>query len=408
MALFYVHLKMAWRAKMRGHQESPSALFYVIDVEARIRSDHPLRPVKQAVDRILTQMRDRFEAAYSAVGRPSIPPERLLKALLLMALYSVRSERQLVERIDTDLLFRWFLGMSPEEVVFDATSFTHNRPRLEEHGLTKAFFDAVLTQALTANLCSEHFSVDGTLIESYASVKSFRPKTAAAESSPKDKDPKDGAGTNDSNSFKPRNAEVDFHGEKRTNETHESRTDPEARLYRKGAGQGAKLAHMAHVLSENRNGLIIGITASEANGTAERTAALDLIDEAQERHKVKPKTVGTDKGYDSGEFYQELENRKIEPHGAMTSTPPCDPDKARPANRAKVEARHRMRERLPSDGYRLSQKCRKKVEECFGWLKTIAGLGRNRVIGRWKLQQLLEIGAAAYNLLRLRKLQPAA
>lgn len=399
---------------MRGRQESPSALFYVIDVEERIRPDHPLRAVKEAVGRILAQMHERFAAAYSRVGRPSIPPERLLKALLLMALYSVRSERQLVERIDTDLLFRWFLGMSPEESAFDATSFTHNRPRLEEHGLTKVFFDAVLAEALTANLCSEHFSVDGSLIESYASMKSFQPKqTVAAGDSSKDQNTPDnsasgGAGASDSNCFKPRNAEVDFHGQKRTNQTHQSRTDPEAKLYRKGKGQEAKLGHMAHVLSENRNGLIIGITATEANGTAERTAALDLIDEAQERHGVKPKTVGADKGYDSGEFFEELEKRKIEPHGAMTSTPPRDPEKAPAKDRTKVAARQRMRERQTSEGYRLSQKCRKKVEECFGWLKTIAGLGRSRVVGRWKLQQLLDLGAAAFNLLRLRKLKAAS
>ena len=423
---------------MRGRQESPSALFYVIDVEARIRPDHPLRAVKQAVDRILAQMHERFAAAYSRVGRPSIPPERLLKALLLMALYSIRSERQLVERIDTDLLFRWFLEMSPDELTFDATSFTHNRPRLEEHGLTKAFFDAVLSQALTANLCSEHFSVDGTLIESHASMKSFQPKKATemAADSTKDKNSPDndssgGAGTSDgntedsskdvkatdnsskdaagpsgsSNCFKPRNAEVDFHGQKRTNQTHESRTDLEAKLYRKSKGQESKLAHMAHVLSENRHGLIIGIMASEANGTAERTAALDLIDELQERHQVKPKTVGADKGYDSGEFFEELEKRQIEPHGAMTSTPPRDPEKAPAKDRARVQARQRMLERLSSEGYRLSQKSRKKVEECFGWLKTIAGLGRSRVVGRWKLQQLLDLGAAAFNLLRMRKLK---
>ena len=387
---------------MRGRQDSPTALFYVIDVEARVRADHPLRGVKQAVDRILAGMHDDFAKAYSRIGRPSIPPERLLKALLLMALYSLRSERQLVERIDTDLLFRWFLDMSPEEPIFDATSFTHNRPRLEEHGLTTIFFDKVLAEALTANLCSEHFSVDGTLIESYASMKSFQPKTSDSKD-----DDKKGPPHSDANSFKPRDPEVDFHGQKRTNETHASRTDPQAKLYRKGRGKEAKLGHMAHVLSENRNGLIINITVSEASGTAERSAALDMIDATEERHDFKPKTVGMDKGYDSGEFFKELEDRGVEPHGAMTSTPPAETDKVGAERREKIAARHRMKERQSSDGYRLSQKCRKKVEECFGWLKTIAGLGRSRVVGLWKFQQLLEIGAAGYNLLRMRKLKPA-
>jgi transposase len=393
---------------MRGRQDSPIQLFYVIDVEARIRADHPLRAVKQAVDRILAGMHHDFAKAYSRIGRPSIPPERLLKALLLMALYSLRSERQLVERINTDLLFRWFLDMSPEEPAFDATSFTHNRPRLEEHGLTTIFFDKVLNEALTANLCSEHFSVDGTLIESFASMKSFQPRPSDNKDTtgPQDDDKKDPP-QSDANCFKPRNPEVDFHGQKRTNETHASPTDPEAKLYRKGPGKEAKLGHMAHVLSENRNGLIINITVSEASGTAERTAALDMIDAAEERHDFKPKTVGMDKGYDSGELFKELEDRDIEPHGAMTSTPPGDPDKVRDERREKVEARRRMKERQTSEGYRLSQKCRKKVEECFGWLKTIAGLGRSRVVGLWKIRQLMEIGAAAFNLVRMRKLKPA-
>lgn len=404
---------------MRGRQESSAALFYVIDVEARIRTDHPLRALKQAVDRILASMHEDFAKAYSRLGRPSIPPERLLKALLLMAVYSLRSERQLVERIDTDLLFRWFLDMSPEETTFDATSFTHNRPRLETHGLTTIFFDKVLGEALTANLCSEHFSVDGTLIESYASMKSFQPKKPAdadgdassadassADASPKDDD-KEGQAKSDANRFKPRNPDVDFHGQKRTNQTHESRTDPEAKLYRKGKGQESKLGHMAHVLNENRHGIIINVTVSEASGTAERTAALDMIDDTKKRHGFKPKTVGMDKGYDAGEFFKELEDRDVEPHGAMTSATPRDPEKVRPVEREKVAARQRMKERQSGEGYRLSQKCRKKVEECFGWLKTIAGLGRSRVVGLWKFQQLLEIGAAAYNLLRMRKLKAA-
>lgn len=380
---------------MRGQADDQGVLFHVFDVEDRIRKDHPLRDIKKRVDAILDSLSPRFAQAYSRTGRPSVPPERLLKALLLMALYSVRSERQLCERIDTDLLFRWFLDLQPSEDAFDATTFTHNRKRLEEHDLTRSFFAAVVSEALTAGLCSEHFSVDGTLIQSFAAAKSFQPKASS------DEEPRDG------NGFQPRNAEVDFHGQKRSNETHESRTDPEAKLYRKGRGKEAKLAHMGHTLSENRHGLIVEITVTEANGTAERAAAMTMLDELKATHAVQPKTLGADKGFDCGEFFQELEERQIEPHVPLVKEP-CDPEtvvheKRKPG----VAARHRMKVRMASEGYRLSQKCRKKIEEGFGWLKEIAGLGRSRVAGRWKLKQLLEIGAAAYNLVRLRKLAPA-
>jgi transposase len=397
---------------MRGQADDQLPLFHLFSVEDRIRPDHPLRDIKRRVDRILAGMSLQFAKAYSTVGRPSVPPERLLKALLIMALYSIRSERQLCERIDTDLLFRWFLDMQPSDDAFDATTFTHNRPRLDEHDLTQTFFDAVVREALTASLCSEHFSVDGTMIESFASAKSFQPiPTAPPEqsssdsgSSPSDKGPPSA----DGNGFKPRNAEVDFHGQKRTNATHKSRTDPEAKLHRKGKGKESKLSHMGHVISENRNGLIVGIVATEASGTAEREAALDLIDGAKTRHGVKPKTLGMDKGYDSGEFFRDVESRGIEPHGPLVKNP-RDPETVRNAQeRLGVEARQRMKARQTTgEGYRLSQKCRKKVEECFGWLKTIAGLARSRTVGRWKLQQMLEIGAAAFNLVRLRKLKPA-
>ena len=281
-------------------------------------------------------------------------------------------------------------------------------------------------EAFAASLCSEHFSVDGTMIESFASAKSFQPiPTAPPEQSSSDsgstpdvKGPPTAVDTGaspsdssespkDGNGFKPRNAEVDFHGQKRTNATHASRTDPEAKLHRKGKGKEAKLSHMGHVLNENRNGLIVGIAATEASGTAERAAALDLLDGAKTRHGLKPKTVGVDKGYDSGEFFRAVESRGIEPHGPLVKDP-RDPATVRNAEeRLGVEARQRMKARQSGEGYRLSQKCRKKVEECFGWLKTIAGLGRSRTVGRWKLQQMLEIGAAAFNLVRLRKLKPA-
>jgi transposase len=380
---------------MRGRAGDQDLLFYTINVESRIRPDHPLRSLKRIVDTILKDLSPLFAAAYSQTGRPSVPPERLLKALLLMALYSIRSERQLVERIDTDLLFRWFLDMSPDDDVFDATAFTHNRPRLDKQGLTAAFFDAVLVKAVQAGLCSdEHFSVDGSLIESYASIKSFRPLEEENQRN------------DDANSFKPRNAEVDFHGEKRTNDTHASRTDPEANLYRKGRGKEAKLAHLGHALTENRHGLVLGVTTTEANGKAECQAALCLLDRLKSRHGLSPQTIGADKGYDSGPFYLELEQRGIEPHCAMLRQPDPDPRHIRPFRRDKVAARTRMRERLESVGYQISQRCRKKIEEYFGWMKTVAGLGRSRWVGRWKLQQQLELTAAAYNLVRMRKLLP--
>lgn len=390
---------------MRGRRDPQPSLFYAIDVEGRIRSDHPLRPIKAAVDRILAGLSDRFDAAYSDTGRPGVPPERLIKALLLMALYSVRSERQLVERVDTDLLFRWFLDMTPEEPAFDATAFSHNRPRLDAHGLTAAFFRAVLSEALAAGLCSEHFSVDGTLIESHASLKSVRPleEPGAREGPP----PPAGGPPADGNGFKPRNPDVDFRGERRTNDTHRSTTDPEARLYRKSPGQETKLRHLGHALGENRHGLIVGVTVTEANGTAERAAAVDLVDAFRALTGRDPTTVGLDKGYDSGELFLDLETRGVEPHGALTK-PPKSEAAALPKERDKVAARHRMAARARGVGYRLSQKCRKKLEEGFGWLKEVAGLARSRVVGRWKIQQLWEVGAAAYNLVRMRRLLATA
>jgi transposase len=437
---------------MRGRVDEQPPLFHVFNVEERIRPDHPLRDIKRRVDAILDSMSPQFAAAYSQIGRPGVPPERLLKALLLMALYSVRSERQLCDRLATDLLFRWFIDLQPSEEAFDPTTFTHNRQRLDDHTLTGTFFDAVVGEAVAAGLCSEHFSVDGTLIESFASAKSFRPlnpeaaqapeaaETAEAvevaeapeeaeaaqgpeapeagpgkfgglsdngsSATPADPRPTGAGGTGDANGFKPRNPEVDFHGQKRTNATHRSRTDPESRLYRKGRGKEAKLSHMGHALGENRHGLIVGVTVTEASGTAERTAALDLVDRAKATHRIEPKTLGTDKGYDDGEFLQSLEARGIEPHVPVIGDP-REPEKVRRQDRPKAGARRRMKDRLQTEGYRLSQKCRKKIEEVFGWLKGIAGLGRSRVVGRWKLRQLYEIGAAAYNLVRLRTLKPA-
>lgn len=387
---------------MRGKLPAQPMMFFAIDVESRIRPDHPLRPVKRMVDEELARMSGAFDAAYCRDnGRPSIPPERLLKALLLQCLYSIRSETQLVERIDTDLLFRWFLDMDPAQEVFDQTSFTHNRPRMERHGLIARFFNGVVRRAIDAGLASdEHFSVDGTLIESHASIKSFKPRQDQ-----QDQNQNDDRG--DNNSFKPRNPLVNFHGQKRSNATHASTTDPEARLYRKSDGQAARLYHMGHALTENRHGLVMAVRLTGATGDAEPAAAVAMLDELRLVQGLGAGTLGSDKGYDSGPYLLELEARGVEPHTAMRSGP-IGGVKGTGAlhrkNRPGVEARRRMRRRQRLKRYRLSQRCRKKAEEAFGWIKTVAGLVRTRLVGQWKIAQQMHLAAAAYNLVRMRKL----
>lgn len=373
-------------------------MFYAINLEDRIRPDHPLRPIKAAVDAILAELGPLFDRAYSTIGRPGVPPETLLKALVLQCLYSIRSERQLAERLDTDLLFRWFCGLDPAEDIFDATAFTHNRPRLDAHGITGAFFDAVARRAIDAGLTSDdHFSVDGTLIESYASIKSFRPI-----------EPENEDDSSDHNGFKPRNNEANFHGKKRSNATHRSTTDPEARLYRKSNGQEAKLGHLAHAISENRNGLVMAVTVTEANGRAECAAAIEMIDALLAR-SVHPGTLGADRGYDSGPWMIALEERGVTPHAAMRSGRVGGAKRTSGRlrkNRPLIAARQRMQERTHDEAYAVSQRTRKKVEEVFGWCKTIAGLSRSHHAGRWKLRQQVELAAATYNLVRMRKLLP--
>jgi len=388
---------------MRGKPDSLPPMFFAISVEDRIRRDHPLRPIKRMVDEALSKMGGAFDAAYSDNGRPSVPPEWLLKALLLQCLYSVRGETQLIERIDTDLLFRWFLGMDPAEPVFDQTVFTHNRPRLEANGIVALFFDGVVRRAINAGLCGdEHFSVDGTLIESHASIKSFKHKDGSDDTR---SGGAPGGGT--SGGFKSRNAEVDFHGQKRSNATHVSTTDPEALLYKKGDGQAARLYHTGHALTENRHGLVMSVTVSASTGDAEPAAALEMVDAVRRNLGVGVKTLGSDKGYDSGPYMMELEERGVDPHTAMrsgvvggaksTSRRLCK-------NRPAIGARERMAERIGSEGYRISQRCRKKIEEAFGWIKTVAGLARTRLVGRWKILRQMQLAAAAYNLVRIRKL----
>ncbi|MCL4211963.1 MAG: IS5 family transposase [Phycisphaeraceae bacterium] len=378
---------------MRGTPERQVPIFHTFNVEDLIEPDHPLRAIKRMVDRALSDMSRTFNAAYSDTGRPGVPPETLLKALLLQCLYTVRSERELCRRLKTDLLFRWFLDLRPSDEVFDHAVFSHNRERLAEHGITPKFFDTVVKQALALGLTSdEHFTVDGTLIQSHASLKSL--KRIEREERRKDDDPPSGG----------RNASVDFKGEKRANATHRSTTDPEARLYKKGDGVGAFLCHSAHALSENRHGLIVAVRVEEANGTAERASALRMLDHAERGHGVRPWTLGADKGYDAGPFLVELEKRWIEPHIAIKSGR-IDPMSER--SDQGTWARWFVRQEQRRAGFRTSQRRRKLVEEFFGWVKTVAGLRRARHVGREKITQCFELAAAAYNLVRMRTLTAA-
>lgn len=364
-------------------------MFYAIDLEQRVRDDHPLRPIKRMVDEELARMGHLFNKAYSSTGRPSVPPETLLKALLLQALYAVRSEAQLVERIDTDLLFRWFLDMDPAVDVFDATAFTHNRPRLEEFGIIQRFFGGVVRRAIEAGLVSaDHFSADGTLIQSYASLKSLRPI-----------DPQTGEfieDGSDDDEPKGRNAPADFKGQKRRNETHRSTTDPEARLYRKGDGQPALLSHSAHALTDNRHGLVVAVEVDQADGRAERRAAEAMLDEL-ERRGIEPATLGADKGYDDGGFLGRLEDRGIDPHVAIKDgSINLDTDEG--------VSRWLCRRMARLKDFKTSQRRRKMIEEAFGWIKDFAGLRRTRLVGRWKIRMQVEMAAAAYNLVRMARL----
>jgi transposase len=367
-------------------------MFYVIDLESRVRADHPLRAIKKMVDAELAGMGHLFNAAYSGTGRPSVPPERLLKALLLQALYAIRSEAQLVERLDTDLLFRWFLDMDPAMDAFDPTAFTHNRPRLEAFGIIQRFFGGVVRKAMDEGLTSDdHFSADGSLIQSYASLKSLKPidpKTGEFVPEKDDDDPPKG-----------RNAPADFRGQKRSNATHRSTTDPEARLYRKGDGQPALLCHSAHAITENRHGLIMAVEMDAADGHAERRASEKMLEDL-ERRGVEPLTLGTDKGYDDGAYIGRLEERGIDPHVAIKDGPiSLDTDEG--VNRWLCRVMGRSR-----DG-KLSQRRRKMIEEAFGWIKDFAGLKRTRLVGRWKIRMQVMMAAAAYNLVRMTRLLAA-
>jgi len=356
---------------MRGSDEVRGSLFSYVDVEKRVRADHPLRVIRGIVNATLADLSGDFDALYSPLGRESIPPERLLRALLLQAFYSIRSERQLVERIEFDLLFRWFVGLGVDDPVWDATSFTKNRDRLLEGDVALKFLAGVLAQPKVRGLLStEHFSVDGTLLEAWASTKSFRPK--------------DGSGPPPDTG---RNGEQDFHGQKRNNDTHASTTDPDARLYRKGRGKEAKLAFMGHALMENRNGLIVGAVATRASGHAERLAALHLLEPHADRSQKV--TLAGDKGFDTQDFVAELREINVTPHVAQNTN----------GRRSAIDGRTT---RHP--GYAVSLRIRKRIEEAFGWAKTVAGLRKARHRGLPKIDWQFTFAMAAYNLVRLPKL----
>ena len=373
---------------MKGHPERQPQLFYPLDLEQMVPADHPLRPLKRRVDAELAGMRRAFAAAYSPTGRPSIPPEQLIKATLLQALYSIRSERQLCEQIQYNMLYRWFLDMAPDTAVWDHSSFTTNRERFAEHDLLGQFFRGSVAQGIReGRVSAEHFSVDGTLIQAWASMKSFRPKD------PDQGDPP----TPDGGS----NRWVNGRGEKRSNHTHESRTDPQARLFRKGNGQSAVLAHMGHVLMENRNGLVVELAVTRADGLAEREAAKTMLERAGRIKGLHPVTLGADTGYGDGEFLWELEHElKVQPHIPSREVPQVIDD---PYSWARWQAHRRRAE----PGYGMSQRIRKCIEEIFGWLKTTAGAGKARFVGRWKIRDYLYGAAAIWNLMRLSKLAAA-
>jgi transposase len=361
---------------MRGEERRQRAMLVVFDAEQRVPKEHPLRRIKQLADAALKELSPLFEQMYSAVGRPSIPPERLLKASLLMALYTVRSERLFCEQLDYNFLFRWFVDLEVDEAGFDHSTFSRNRARLLEHEVVGELFHAVVEQARTRKLLSdEHFTVDGTLVEAWASLKSFKRKDAGPSEPPDD----------------PGNPTVNFHGQRRSNLTHQSTTDPQARLAKKGAGKEAKLCYSAHALMENRNTILVDFQVEPADGYAERRAAIAMVDERLAgRRRI---TLGGDKGYDTRDFIAACRTLTVTPHVARNLA------------RAGGSALDARTVRHP--GYEISQWIRKRVEEAFGWMKTIGGLRRTRYRGRERVQMHAYLVAAAYNLIRIAKLSPA-
>ena len=370
---------------MRGEDRTSGSLFSYVDLDERVPGDHPLRLIRGIVNDVLEGLSADFGAVYSHTGRPGIAPEKLLRALLLQAFYTIRSERQLMEQLNFNLLFRWFVGLGMDDDVWDATVFTKNRDRLLEAEISAKFLGGIVAHKRVRRLLSrDHFSVDGTLIEAWASMKSFRPKGAGAG------DNDDGAGAS--------NKERDFHGEKRSNESHASTTDAEARLYRKGNGRESKLCFMGHALMENRNGLAAGGCVTLASGTAERDAALEMIDRHRPLNAKGGKrriTLGGDKGFDVAAFVEDLRNRRATPHIAVQD----HLTKTGKRRKTKIDGRTT---RHP--GYQISQRIRKRIEEIFGWVKVQGGQGKTKFRGRERVDASFTLALAAYNLVRLPKL----
>ena len=353
---------------MRGNADTQVTMLSLVTADQLVPEGHPIRQIKPIVDNALRELSPTFTRMYAETGRPSIPPEHLLKACLLIALYSVRSERQFCERLQYDLLFKWFLDLNIIDPAFDASTFSKNKERLLEHEVAKEFLGVVLEEARQRRLLSEdHFTVDGTLLESWASLKSFRPKDGG------DGTPATGE----------KNPNVDYHGEQRTNDTHQSTTDPEARLARKGRGKEAKLCFVGHVLMENRNGLVVDVAITQATGTAEREAALDMLEQVSVSRRI---TVGADKGYDTADFVTICRRMNVTPHVARRQT-------------SKVDGRTTRH-----TGYQSSQRIRKRVEEIFGWIKTVGGGRKLRYRGVERNRLWWELTAVAYNLVRMGKL----
>jgi transposase len=357
---------------MRGDDPRHDAMFSYITPEARVRPDHPLRPIRRMTDAALARLSARFDRMYSTTGRPSIPPEKLLRALLLQMLYSIRSERLLVEELDYNILYRWFVGLSLDDPIWDATTFTKNRDRLLDGDVADAFFAEVLSAIKADGLLSdEHFTVDGTLLEAWASHKSFTPKGGAG------RPPDD-----------PKNPTVNFHGQTRRNDTHQSTTDPDARLYKKAVGREAKLGYLAHLLTENRHGLIIDTAVTAASGTAERDAAITMLGELP--LTTRRITVAADKAYDVRAWVAAVRQMGITPHVAQNEFG---------YGGSAIDARTTRHA-----GYRLSHRKRKLVEQAFGWLKTVALFRKLRHRGGRLVDWMFSFGAAAYNLVRWRNL----
>ncbi|MCK9404764.1 MAG: IS5 family transposase [Chitinophagaceae bacterium] len=357
---------------MRGAQETQVEVFSYLSMEDRVPKNHPIRPFKVMVNELLKKMDGDFNAIYADIGRPSIAPEYLMRASILQVLYSIRSERQLMEQLDYNILFRWFVGIGIDAQVWDHSTFTKNRDRLLQSAIAKVFFTKVGERAEQKKyLSDDHFTVDGSLLEAWASMKSFQEKEGG---------PTDSEGS--------KNPDSDFHGQKRSNDTHESKTDPDARLYKKSKGAASKLAYLGHVLMENRNGLAVDVEVTQANGTAEREAAISMLDRLPGTHR---RTLGADKGYAAEEFVEDLRARNVTPHIAQ---------KKNSQILDKRTTRH--------EGYEVSLRKRKRVEEIFGWGKTVGLIRKLKVRGLEKVQWLFILCIAVYNLVRMRNMEAEA